>query len=102
MKTQFRDPDGLLNCLSSLTADDPVFDVLLHAAEEFDPCMIRRNAHISDEQRDLLLERGTNPLPLKAQVRTHFRRLFGRNLPEFVPSLFAPQTLKNYLLYCHC
>lgn len=101
MKTQYRDPDGLLNCLSHVPGDSSVFDTLLTAAEEFDPCMIRRNSHISDTQRKLLLDQATSPLALKSQSRAFFRKMFGRSLPESVPCLFIPISLRGYLLYEH-
>lgn len=99
MKTQFRDPDGLLNCLSNLTGDSPVFTHLLESAEEFDPCMIRRNPHLNLRQRALLLEKCSSPLSLQSSCRIFFRKLFGRELPQKVPSLETPQMLHKYLLY---
>lgn len=99
MKTQFRDPDGLLNCLTNLTGDSPVFIHVLEAAEEFDPCMIRRNPHLNLRQRSLLLEKSSAPLSLQMTSRIFFRKLFGRELPEKVPSLEIPSMLHKYLLY---
>lgn len=99
MKTQFRDPDGLLNCLSNLTGDSPVFTHILESAEEFDPCMIRRNPHLNLRQRSLLLEKSSAPLSLQSTSRIFFRKLFGRELPEKVSSLDIPQMLHKYLLY---
>lgn len=97
MKTQFRDPNGLLNCLSTVPAD--TFEMLLEATEEFDNSMIRRNPHLTDNQRRLILKKASTPLPLKFQARTFFRKILGRALPESVPSLFIPLTLRRYLLF---
>lgn len=99
MRTQYRDPDGLLNCLSKTPYYTKVFDELLDAAENFDIAMIKRNIHLSDGQRKKLLLKAKQPLSLKCLVRCHFRRLYGRALPENVPCLFIPQTLRSYLLY---
>lgn len=99
MKTQFRDPDGILNCLTNITPDSPVFVHLVESAEEFDPCMIRRTQHVTIKQRALLLEKATNPLSLQAIARTFFRRLYGKLLPEKVPQLEVPHMLHKYLLY---
>lgn len=99
MKTQFRDADGLLNYLGNVP--EGVFRVLIDTAEEFDPCMIRRNVHLTDEQKRLLLERSSTPITLKAQCRTVFRKMLGRTLPENVPDFFIPQMLRRYLLYEH-
>lgn len=99
IKTQFRDPDGILNCLSNLTADSPVFTHIVESAEEFDPCMIRRSQHITERQRTILLKKATNPLTLQSITRIYFRKLFGRKLPEKVPQLEVPKMLHKYLLY---
>jgi len=99
MKTQFRDPDGLLNCLSNLTGDSPIFRHLLESAEEFDPCMIRRNPHLNLRQRSLLLEKSSAPLSLQVITRAFFRKRLGRTLPEVVPSFEVPAMLHKYLLY---
>lgn len=99
MKTQFRDPDGLLNCLTNLTGDSPVFTHLLESAEEFDPCMIRRNPHLNLRQRSLLIEKSSAPISLQSICRSYFRKLYGHQLPHKVPSLEVPQMLHKYLLY---
>lgn len=101
MRTQFRDPDGLLNCLTTTPYYSRVFETLLGAAENFDLAMIKRNIHLTDGQRKKLLQKAKTPMPLKALVRSFFRQQFGRTLPESVPMLFIPQTLKSYLLYEH-
>lgn len=101
MKTQFRDPDGLLNCFNNITDKNQILETLVGAAEEFDPCMIRRNSYLTPDQRKLLLDQASVPLTLKAQSRAFFRKLFGRSLPESVPNLFIPITLRRYLLYEH-
>lgn len=98
MRTQFRDPDGLLNCLRTVPFYSRVFEALLETAESFDIAMIKRNLHLSDGQRKRLLRKAKEPIPLKALARTFFRQLFGRELPEKVPCLFIPQTLRSYLL----
>ncbi|KAG5674749.1 hypothetical protein PVAND_004700 [Polypedilum vanderplanki] len=99
MKTQFRDPDGILNCLTNLTSDSIVFKHLVESAEEFDPCMTRRTQHLTIKQRSMIMEKATNPLSLQAIVRAFFRRLFGKKLPEKVPQLEMPKMLYKYLLY---
>lgn len=99
MKTQYRDADGILNCLVNVPAPSAVFDKLIEATEVFDPCVIRRSLYLSDEQRKVLWSRAKLPITLKNQCRTFFRRLYGRALPENVPSLFVPVTVRKYLLY---
>lgn len=99
MKTQFRDPDGILNCLTNLPPDSRVFEHLVESAEEFDPCMIRRTQHVTLKQRAQLLKKGTNPLSLQSVSRAFFRSFYGRLLPEKVPQLELPKMLHKYLLY---
>lgn len=101
LRTQYRDPDGLLNCLTTTPYWSNVFQTLAGAAECFDLAMIKRNIHLTNGQRKRLLERAKNPMPLKAICRSFFRQMFSRTLPENVPMLFIPQTLRNYLLYEH-
>lgn len=101
MKTQYRDSDGLLNCLTYVPADSSIFEMLMEASEVFDPCVIRRSLYLSDEQRKELRTRAMNPISLKHQGRVFFRRIYGRNLPENVPCLVIPATLKQYLLHEH-
>lgn len=96
MKTQFRDPDGLLNCLANVS--QPLLQKLIDCAEEFDPCMIRRNNYLTEEQKEMLLAKSAKPLSLKALCRSNFRRMLGRSLPESVPDLLVPVTLRKYLL----
>lgn len=98
MRTQFRDPDGLLNCLRNVPFYSRVFEALLEAAENFDIAMIKRNLHLTDGQRKRLLKKAKEPISLKALTRTYFRQLFDRELPEKVPCLFIPETLRSYLL----
>lgn len=99
IKTQYRDPDGILNCIANVPAESRVFEKLMEASELFDPCVIRRSLSLSDEQRKILWARAKTPITLKNQCRVFFRRLYGRTLPESVPNLFVPQTLKKYLVY---
>lgn len=101
MRTQFRDSDGLLNCLRNTPFYSRVFQVLLETAECFDIAMIKRNLHLTDGQRKKLLEKAKTPIPLKAMLRNYYRTMFGRQLPEKVPCLFIPAELRSYLLCEH-
>lgn len=101
MRTQFRDPDGLLNCLRNTPSYTRVFETLLETAESFDVAMIKRNLHLTDHQRKKLLKKAKTPIPLKSIARNCFRSLFGRTLPEKVPLLFIPLELRSYLLCEH-
>lgn len=101
MRTQFRDPDGLLNCLRNIPSYTRVFEVLLATAECFDIAMIKRNLHLTDHQRKKLSIKAKSPISLKSIARNHFRSLFGHTLPEKVPLLFIPLELRSYLLCEH-
>ncbi|KRT80502.1 Ankyrin repeat-containing protein, partial [Oryctes borbonicus] len=76
MKTQFRDPDGILNSLQNVitSQSDSIFFLLVEACESFDLCMIRRNNVITAEQKTALLELASTPLPLRRQVRLLLRK----------------------------
>lgn len=101
MKTQFRDPDGILNHLQNVAPTDyeHIFYLLLEAAEAFDLCMIKRNSSLQTHQKQLLIERAKNPISLLNQVRLYFRRYFGNTLINIAPKLDIPKTLNHYLLF---
>ena len=48
IKTQFRDPHGILNSLQNTANKPRLLKALLEAAESFDPCMIRRSSSLTD------------------------------------------------------
>nr|CAD7448426.1 unnamed protein product [Timema bartmani]CAD7459786.1 unnamed protein product [Timema tahoe]CAD7593245.1 unnamed protein product [Timema genevievae] len=99
MKTQFRDPHGLLNYLQNLAQHPSLFITVLEAAESFDICMIRRSSFLTESQKQLLLQLATQPLPLRQQTRLFLRRYVGKNLPNVVYQLPIPSILHRYLLY---
>lgn len=116
MKTQFRDPDGVLNSLQNLphpvTDDDDdddvdddderngaLFFLLLQATESFDRCMIKRCMSLTARQRSALLQLSARPLPLRRLVRLHMHRWLPGQLPTVVHQLELPVTLRTYLLY---
>nr|CAD7257178.1 unnamed protein product [Timema shepardi] len=84
MKTQFRDPHGLLNYLQNLAQHPSLFITMLEAAESFDICMIRRSSFLTESQKQLLLQLATQPLPLRQQTRLFLRRYVGKNLPNAI------------------
>lgn len=102
MKTQFRDPDGILNSLHNVISAncDAIFFLLLEASESFDPCMIRRNNVVTPEQKTALLELARCPLSLRRQVRLFMRRkIKGRDLIDSVDGFELPERLGKYLLF---
>ncbi|KAL4712225.1 hypothetical protein ACJJTC_011086 [Scirpophaga incertulas] len=101
MKTQFRDPDGILNHLQNVTSEENehMFYMLLEACEAFDLCMIKRNNTLSATQKQVLIERAKNPLSLLTQCRIYLRRLFGTTLIDVASSLDMPKVLHHYLLF---
>ncbi|XP_013175725.1 PREDICTED: ankyrin repeat domain-containing protein 29-like [Papilio xuthus] len=101
MKTQFRDPDGILNHLQNITSEqyEHIFYLLLEAAESFDLCMIKRNSTLTAEQKQTLIERAKNPISLLAQTRIYLRKYFGTDLVDIVKTLEIPAILHQYLLF---
>ncbi|CAG4948632.1 unnamed protein product [Parnassius apollo] len=101
MKTQFRDPDGILNHLQNVTSEEyqHIFYLLLEAAEAFDLCMIKRNSTLTAIQKQALIDRAKNPITLLAQTRIFLRRYFGTELVDIVKYLEIPTTLHRYLLF---
>lgn len=102
MKTQFRDPDGVLNCLHNIgpDVDQAVFFLLTEACESFDPCMIRRSQILSPDQKAAIAALASTPLTLRRQTRLFLRRLFGGNkIVSGASRLGLPITLHKYLLF---
>lgn len=99
IKTQFRDPHGILNSLQNTANKPRLLKVLLEAAESFDPCMIRRSSSLTDAQRAIVMEAAGTPLPLTHQARLVVRKVCGTNLPNVVHKLQLPLLLHRYLLY---
>lgn len=128
MKTQFRDPDGVLNSMMNVpdpsdaqnnlfesegdsvdpnvdyencvAENGPLFFLLLEASESFDICMIKRSQALTNRQRKALLSYATRPLPLLKQCRIRLHRsLAAGKMYDLVDQLEMPKTLKSYLLY---
>ncbi|XP_075988671.1 uncharacterized protein LOC142984767 isoform X2 [Anticarsia gemmatalis] len=101
MKTQFRDPDGILNHLQNITSEEyqHIFYLLLEAAESFDLCMIKRNNTVTPPQKEALIHRAKTPISLLAQTRIFLRRYFKTALIDIVPELEMPKILHEYLLF---
>ncbi|XP_060534026.1 ankyrin-3-like isoform X2 [Cylas formicarius] len=99
MKTQFRDPDGMLNSLQNVVTNDSIFFLLLEAAESFDPCMIRRNQVIDPKQKAKMLELAKFPLTLKKQIRMYLRKILGTKLLQAAGKFELPRCLGKYLLF---
>lgn len=99
MKTQFRDPAGMLNCLHNVVSNESVFFLLLEACEAFDPCMIRRNQVVSPTQKSTLLELAKYPLTLKKQIRLYMRKAMGSKLLNIAGQFDIPTCLKKYLCF---
>lgn len=101
MKTQFRDPDGILNHLQNVTAEEyeHIFYQLLEAAEAFDLCMIKRNSTLNATQKQALIQRAKTPISLLGQARIFLRRHFRTMLVEVAEKMDIPTTLHRYLLF---
>lgn len=99
MKTQYRDPLGILNSLQHVAEHPVLFNCLLEAAESFDVCMIRRNQFITITQKEKLLKKALEPLSLLHLSRLTVRRHLGSMMADYAKGLEIPLTLQNYLTY---
>uniref|UniRef100_A0A2A4JMK8 Uncharacterized protein n=1 Tax=Heliothis virescens TaxID=7102 RepID=A0A2A4JMK8_HELVI len=101
MKTQFRDPDGILNHLQNVVSEEyqHIFYLLLEAAEAFDLCMIKRNNSVTAVQKEALIQRAKTPISLLAQTRIFLRRYFKTTLVDVVQDIELPKILHQYLLF---
>ncbi|CAH0404407.1 unnamed protein product [Chilo suppressalis] len=99
MKTQFRDPDGILNHLQNVTSEEyeHIFYLLLEACEAFDLCMIKRNSTLTAAQKEALMDRAKTPISLLAQCRIFLRRFFRTSLLDVVNNFEIPKILHRYL-----
>ena len=99
LKSQFRDPRGILNYLQNVGAQKELMMGLLEAAESFDPPMIRRCPSLTTELKSIALDKSKNPSTLKHQSRLFIRKILGHKVPGCMDELFLPQTLAQYLLF---
>lgn len=99
MKTQYRDPDGVLNCLAKVTEDSDLFRLLCAAGECYSSETIKRTNYLTPGQKDVLLKEADVPKSLKSQIRIYYKKLYGRELISLADELEVPRTLKRYILY---
>lgn len=99
MKTQYRDPDGILNCLNKVSDESNLFALLIGAGEEFDAETIKRTNYLTDGQKEILIREAGIPRELKAQLRTFIKRKVGRINQKLLEEFELPRTLISYLLY---
>ena len=99
LKTQFRDPLGLISILPSVTRNEPVFQLILEAAQSFDWVTLKHKRNIEPNCKTLLMNLATNPLSLKHQSRIFLRSHLKGRLHLKVPQLDIPVTLQSYLLF---
>lgn len=99
MKTQYRDPDGILNCLNKVSEESNLFELLIGAGEEFDAETIKRTNYLTDGQKEILIREAGIPRELKAQLRTFIKRKIGRLNRKDLEEFDLPRTLIGYLLY---
>ncbi|XP_043240910.1 serine/threonine-protein phosphatase 6 regulatory ankyrin repeat subunit C-like [Amphibalanus amphitrite] len=99
LKSQFRDPMGLLNSLPDLHELAGLYEVLASSADSFDPPILRRSRALSERQREQLLLLARAPRPLLALTRDAIRRAMGRRLRHGAALLELPRELQQFLLY---
>ncbi|OXA38081.1 Ankyrin-2 [Folsomia candida] len=99
IKSQFRDPLGILNCLANLAQHHDLFNEVLASAEDFDPPIIRRCPALSAEQKTHVLTLSKTPLSLKHQARLYLRDTLGKKLPYVMSELGLPKVLVKYVLF---
>lgn len=99
LKTQFRDPLGLIGSLPNVTKNEQIFQLILEAAQSFDLVSIKYKRNIAPDCKMQLMNLASNPLPLKHQSRLFLRDHLQRKLHLKVPRLDIPVTLQSYLLF---
>lgn len=99
LKTQHRDPLGILSHLGNAVRQPRVLWALLDAAESFDSCMIRRSQQLPDLEKQVVMNMARTPLTLKHQARLFLRKHLGTGLCQYIDELQLPKSLNQYLLY---
>ena len=101
-KTQFRDPNGVLNSLLNViyTNRDSILLLLLQANESLDVCMLRKRSVAVLDQETILFRTVRCPLSLKRQVRLYLWKVLGGNrVMDLVESFELPKCLEKFLLF---
>ncbi|XP_035228678.1 putative ankyrin repeat protein RF_0381 isoform X2 [Stegodyphus dumicola] len=78
-----------------------VMALLIEACEEFDVNFIKQSQQMSNEHRELLLNRALQPFPLMHLARIELRKNlgWGPHFIETVQNLKIPEYLKSYVLF---
>jgi len=99
LKSQFRDPMGLLNSLPDLSQLPGLFELLASSADSYDPPILRRSRALSEQQRAELLLAARTPRPLLNTTRDVIRRLMGVRLRAQAGKLEVPRELHSFLRF---
>ena len=98
LKSQHRDPLGMLSILPALSKHREMFLSVMEAAQSFDYILIKR-LRIAPDLREYCMQIASNPPPLTQICRLYLRQYLRRNFDHKVSEMEIPVILKKYLLF---
>ena len=98
LKSQHRDPLGMLSILPALSKHREMFLSVVEAAQSFDYILIKR-LRVAPDLREYCMQIASNPPPLTQICRLYLRQYLRRNFDHKVSEMEIPVILKKYLLF---
>ena len=96
---RIKDPHGLLGQVRKLRPYEDIFELVLEATELVDVEAVVNESSLSNHQKQMLLELGSNPISLKKWARISVRRHLHLPKPLMLESMHLPSYIRNYLLF---
>lgn len=97
--TRKKDPYGIMFYMAKIDRDVKLINILTEASREFDPYAISRCKNFSDEEKEIFMIIGRQPLPLKRLIRIFLHDHLQPLIIDKIKKLPLPDFLIRYLLF---
>lgn len=97
--TRKKDPYGIMFYMPKIDRDVKLINLLTEASREFDPYAISRCKNFSDEEKEIFMIIGRQPLPLKRLLRIFLHDHLQPLIIDKIKNLPLPDFLIRYLLF---
>ena len=97
--TRKKDPYGIMFYMPKIEQNEKIIRLLTDASREFDPYAISRCKNFNDEEKEVFMAMGRQPLPLKRLLRIFLHDHLQPIIPDKIIDLPLPDFLIRYLLF---